>query len=207
MKKVASLLLLLASCFALESSAQKVFYGAGFAAGVSHSIPSITIFSVGSRLNPSERTFVYGAGVRLDAPLFPVADEMSIGFHLEPSLAYSIPFSFDMDNSALITQTPLMAQFNYGNYSSINSTKELGFGVALGALSQYHYRFTDSSTDRQFGKSFLFLPAAQASIRFWSKSNSLYVISLTHAIGSEQYGMAQNNRSASLLSVSRIINY
>lgn len=207
MKIVRVLLLFFFSCFALESSAQKVFYGAVYAAGVSHSIPSVTNFSVGSQLNPSERTFVYGVGVRLDAPLFPVANEMSIGFHFEPSIAFSIPFSFDIDNSALLTQTPLMAQFNYGNYSSIYSTKEVGFGVALGALSQYHYRFTDSSTDRQFGKSFLFLPAAQASIRFWSKSNALYLVSCTHAIGSEQHGMAQNNRSTSFLSVSRIINY
>jgi len=204
MKKISSLLLLLASCFALESSAQKVFYGAGFLVGRTHTVP-MTFSGFGNPVKQSKPVYMYGAGVCLDAQLFPLSDEMSVGFHVEPGLGYVLPFTEGVDDVALILQTPLIAQFNYGNYSSINSTKEVGFGVGLGALTQYHFLLDEPPTNR--GKSFLFLPAVQASVRFWGRSNSLYVVRLTHAVGTEMHGGFENNRGTSFLSVSRIINY
>lgn len=163
MKKVSSLLLLLASCFALESSAQKVFYGAGFLVGRTHTVP-MPFSGFGNPVRQSQPDYMYGDGVCLDAQLFPLSDEMSVGFHAEPGIGYVLALTSSIKDVAFVLQTPLIAQVNYFNSSSLKSAKEVGFGMGLGALTQCHFLFNDPPTNTV--KSFLFLLDVQASVRF-----------------------------------------
>lgn len=206
MKKIVLSCLALFALGLVETTAQNIFYGGGFFAGTAHTIPKTLSGSSGPRQQASQRSIIYGAGISIDAQVIPVGDEMTVGFHAEPGLGYTIPVISDMEDVAVIFQTPLIAQFNYGNFSSIDAQSRFGVGVGVGMLTQYHLLLESSEPIAQ-GKSLLFLPAAQLSLRFWSPKNNLYVVKLSHAIGNENFGGMSNNRGSTLLGVSRIFNY
>ncbi len=188
-------------------TAQNVFYGTGVLVGQSYSTPK-TLQGFPSNISQGSQSFLMvGVGIPVDAQLIPVADEMSIGFHIEPAFAYTLSFLNDFDNNIYVLQSPLMAQFNYGNFSSNDASSEFGFGLGLGLMAQFQASTDFNSTVVEEGKSTLFLPTVQGSFRFWGPGNKLYAAKLSYSFGSEDFGGLSNNRSTAFLSLSRYLNY
>lgn len=208
MKKLLLSLLALAALGFTQVSAQDVYWGAGFSLGRAYSPPK-TFNRFGTvETRPSQPQLYYGGHVSIDAQVIPLADEMTIGFHAEPGLGYSIPVLNDFDDAILVLQSPLVAQFNYGNFSSGDATSSFGVGVGLGLLAQYQFDLGGLGSEPVAqGKSMLFLPTAQISLRFWSPNNKLYTVKLNHSVLNETFGGISNNRGTSFLSISRYINY
>lgn len=207
MKKALVSIFALVTLGVAQASAQNIFYGAGLIVGQAHSTPKTFRGFPGNITRGSESFLMVGFGIPVDAQLIPLADEMSIGFHIEPTLAYTIPGLSNIDDDVLLVQSPLIAQFNYGNFSSANSSAELGFGLGLGLLAQYQASSTFNSDILAEGSPFVFLPTAQASFRFWGPGNKLYAAKLSHSFGSETFNGTTNNRGTTFLSVSRYVNY
>ena len=205
-KALLSILGLVAFSFS-NTSAQSIFYGASFLVGQAHTTPKTFQGFPGNITQGSESFLMVGFGIPVDAQVIPLADEMSIGFHIEPAIAYTIPGLSNINDDVLLVQSPLMAQFNYGNFSSNDASSEYGFGIGLGMLAQFQAGSTFNSTVVAEGSSLLFLPTAQASFRFWGPNNKLYAAKLNFSFGSEDFGGVTNNRGSTFLSVSRYLNY
>lgn len=207
MKKFLTLLLMAVTILTVELKAQNVFYGLSLIGGQAYSMPRIFEGTPTNTTQPSQSYLMFGAGIPIDAQVIPLADEMSIGFHAEPSFGYSVTTPTGFTTNLFIVQAPLVAQFNYGNFSSGDATSDFGFGAGFGLLTQFQAGDANNFALVQEGSLLMFMPTAQISCRFWGPSNSLYAVKLSHAFGSEDFGGISNNRSTTFLSFSRYLNY
>lgn len=186
---------------------QNVFYGTSLSVGRTYTAPYITQIGQIPVLSPSESELFVALGVSIDAQIIPVGDEMTVGFHIEPTAGYGIGGSSTSGlDFGYILQSPLIAQFNYGNFSSVDASLDYGFSFGLGMLAHYQLR-PDKPTYAEEGKSMLFLPTAQLSFRFWGPMNTLYSVKLSHSFGAEDLGGISHNRSVSFLTVTRSLNF
>ena len=207
MKKLLLSLLALTAMGFTQVSAQNIFYGTGVIVGQAHSTPKTFRGFPGNITQGSESFLMVGFSIPVDAQVIPLANEMSVGFHIEPTLAYTIPGLSSIESDVLLLQSPLIAQFNYGNFSSANSLAGLGFGLGLGFMAQYQSTSRANSDILAEGNPLMFLPTAQASFRFWGPNNKLFAVKLSHTFGSETFNGVTSNRGCTFLSVSRYINY
>lgn len=207
MKKVVLMTVAMVTLITLPSIAQNVFYGAGLVAGRAFSTPKTYRGFPGNITQASEPFFMVGVAVPVDAQVIPLGEEMTIGFHVEPGFAYTIPVLSNIDDNILLFQSPLIAQFNYGNFSSSDASSELGFGLGFGMMAQFQMSSTTNSEIIAEGNPFVLLPTAQASFRFWGPGNKLYAAKLSHSFGTEAFNGTNSNRGSTFLSVSRYINY
>jgi hypothetical protein len=211
-QKIASMkkLYLLSFVFLLAlmpaARAQNVFFGMGYA-GALLSTPHEVRFNV---FYPAATALGAGYSFGFDAPIVPINDDMSVGLHLSPTIGgFITPGQEFIDGFGYFGHAPLMAQFNWGNFSTSNATKEYGVGFGLGMNTTYTFKsssFLDSPAER--GKSLLLQPAARLSFRWWSQSSSLNTINLVYSIGSDQSpNSGPQNRNTLLLSLIRYSNY
>ncbi len=195
------------TCSTFAVLAQNVFYGTSLSIGRAFSAPNIIQTGLLPVVTPSESQLFVALGVSVDAQVIPVGDEMTVGFHIEPTAGYGIGSELASGaDFGFVLQSPLIAQFNYGNFSSVDASMDYGFSLGLGLLA--HYQLTpDKPTYLEEGKSMLFLPTAQLSFRFWGPANTLYSVKLSHSFGSEDLGGISHNRSVSFLTLSRSLNF
>lgn len=191
----------------LATFGQNVFIGSSLSVGRIFSTPYIRQGAPLPELISSQAETFVAFSASVDAQVIPVGDEMTVGFHIEPSAGVSLAGGgFRNGDPRFILQSPLLAQFNYGNFSSIDAFSSLGVSFGLGLLSHYQL-VPDKPVYLAEGKNLLFLPMAQLSFRFWGPANTLYSLKVSHSFGSEDLGGISHNRSVSFLSLSRSFNY
>lgn len=191
----------------LATFGQNVFIGSSLSVGRMFTAPYIREGAPLPFLVSSQSQAFLALSFSVDAQVIPVGDEMTVGFHIEPGAGYGLGgSSIGNGDPRFVLQSPLLAQFNYGNFSSVDATSNLGVSLGLGLLGHYQI-VPDKPTYLAEGKSMLFLPMAQLSFRFWGPSNTLYSIKLSHSFGSEDLGGISHNRSVSYLTLSRSLNY
>jgi len=165
---------------------------------------------------PSERIVMPGIGIALDKPLAKIGSDAGIGIHALPSLSYptttrtvSVP-SGVYTSARPVIHCPLLLTVGYGAFSHVGSERDFGFSLGFGMHAQYvieSLSATRSATADASGKTFLAAPAVKAGVNFWSPTNQLMALSVTHAIASESFGGQTVNRSATMLNLSLYLNY
>lgn len=102
-----------------------------------------------------------------------------------------------------------MAQFNWGNFSTTNATKDYGVGFGLGMNTTYIFQTTSfSSSPTEKGKNLLLQPAARLSFRWWSENSSLNTINLVYSTSADQsLSNGPQRRNTLLISLIRYSNY
>lgn len=212
MKKFLLFFCLTSAVFVQRTNGQEFYYGFGYAAGFSQSIPSAEVnFNATYVFNYPNLVLGYTLG--LDAVLLPLSDETSLGAHASPSIGLMSPMSlegFTESGFAYFVSSPLLLQYNWGNFSSTAANEEYGLGIGLGATALYALnvlQLTESSNNVFYGKSFLLQPTARISFRFWTPSSVLYTLNLSHSLGSETLFNETINRSTTMLTLIRYSKY
>jgi hypothetical protein len=185
----------------------------GYTAGLTNAIPMARFD--GSGRYEANRSMLYGYMFGLDAPLFELNDDMSVGAHASPYFGFYIPLDFDrlFDlGLPFAVGSSLMAQFNYGNFSTSSSSEEYGFGLGLGVNAMY--MLDELANERRdlptyvVGKTTQVQPAVRLSFRWWGSTSNLNTLNLTHVVGpNEMIAGLQVNRSTTQLSYIRYLNY
>lgn len=212
MKKFLLLFCLTSAVFVQRTNGQEFHYGFGYAAGFSQSVPSAEVFFNSTNVF-KYRALALGYVLGLDAVLLPLSDETSLGVHASPSMGLMLPTSvedFTEKGISYFVSSPLLLQYNWGNFSSTTANKEYGLGLGLGATAFYVMDFLkimETSNNVFYGKSFLLQPTARLSFRFWTPSSVLYTLNLSHSLGSETFFNETINRSTTMLTLIRYSRY
>lgn len=179
---------------ALESQAQRVFYGFGYNAtygtGIGYAyVPPSTI---GTTTAVTQGTYVglgYTIGMNINA--VELSEDMSLGvagdlnlggqFYISDEFSPDMPISFGL-------AVPVLLQFKYGNFSTASSNKDFGFGVGAGVnvngfFGPYISDLNDSFTYKTSNTNFAAMPTVRASMRWWSGDNKLRELNLTASFG------------------------
>lgn len=199
-----SFLILIAAMPVAKS--QNVFWGMGYSAALL-STPHELRFGF---FDPAATVLGAGYSFGIDAPIVPLNDDMSVGLHLSPTIGgFFTPGKELIDGFGYFGNAPLMAQFNWGNFSTTNATKDYGVGFGLGMNTTFTYKTSSfSSEPTEQGKTLLLQPAARLSLRWWSENSSLNTINLVYSTSSDQtMSNGPQRRNTLLISLIRYSNY
>lgn len=195
------------------AQAQSVFVGMGYMTGLTNAIP-LARFDGSGRFE-ADRSLLLGYMFAIDAPIYKLNDDMSIGAQLSPYFGIYTPLNLDRLSDMgfpLVLGSSLMAQFNMGNFSTSSSSQEYGYGFGLG-INAMHMLDQVASSRREMptyevGKATQIQPALRFSFRWWGSRNDLNTLNLTHSIGPiETIAGLKVNRSTTQLSFVWYFNY
>ncbi len=145
--------------------------------------------------------FTYAVKFRYN--LVDFSDDASLSLHVQPALGLSFSYSDDISGVSNIGSfsLPIMVGFNTGNISTYKTSKNKGFGIALGVeyfnggliksgANEDKVSYTDNATNQivyvenvkqSTGK--LLAPSMEVCYRYWTKSNKAREISFLASFG------------------------
>lgn len=186
-----SLLLLLLLPSLSSEAQQKFFFGRGYTAGVGSQVP-YRIIRGGATTDTRPLMIFGGLTLGLDYNLYAFDDERSISLHASPTIAlYSNIGAGPRSFLPVLGQSHFIGSFNFGNFSTPNSNRELGFGLGAGALLAYQFTNQLPRADGQtvfVGSNPSLMPSVRLSIRYWSKSDALTHVNLTASSFNQNLG-------------------
>lgn len=193
----------------------KFFTATGFTVGLDVAqLPSYNYLSSAYYNNSNELTGTYTASAPLSVSYFTYAvkfrynlvdfsDDASLSIHVQPALGLSFSYNDDISGVSNIGSfsLPIMVGFNTGNISTYKTSKNKGFGIALGVEyfngglikageNSDEVSYTDNATQQpvyvenvkqKTGK--LLAPAMEVCYRYWTKSNKAREISFLASFG------------------------
>lgn len=186
--KTRKILILLLVLGVKMAGAQSVFYNYGYTIGFGKSLAKYT--PVGTN-PPSDSSFsqpnmlTFGGTIGVTALLMPLGDEKSLGITADLNLSTTLEFLAGGSDfmSYYSFNTPILAQFNYGNFSSTTSDMDYGFAVGAGPNFNYMFKLGDDNefylVEPIYSPNLMISPAVRLSFRWWSRSNKLSELNFT----------------------------